>query len=76
MKSPICGFFFFKKNTNELMCRTETDFENKLMTIKEDRSWWEILPKGTGREGGGLWVWDLHVHAEVYGMGGQWGPAV
>ena len=54
MKSPICGFFFFKKNTNELMCRTETDFENKLMTIKEDRSWWEILPKGTGREGGGL----------------------
>ena len=27
-----------------------------------------------GRDG--LGVWDWHVHMEVYGMIGQWGPAV
>ena len=29
---------------------------------------------GRGRDG--LRVWDWHMHIEVYGMTGQWGPAV
>ena len=49
MISLICGIF--KKDTNELTCRTEidTDFENKLM-----------VTKGTGRGGrmDELGVWD------------------
>ena len=37
------------------------------------------LPKGTGdvegvEDGQGLWDW--HMHTVVYGMIGQWGPAV
>ena len=54
-----------KKDTNELICRTETDshFENKLM-----------LPKWNG--GSRLRVWDWHLHTEIYGIIGQWGPAV
>ena len=41
MVSLICGLF--KKDTNELICRTETDTdsENKLMDTKRDR-WWGV----------------------------------
>ena len=49
------------KNRNRL-----TDFENKFMVTKRDR--W--------RGGDGLGIWNRHVHAEVYGMIGQRGPAV
>ena len=33
---------------------------------------------GGGREGGmdGLGAWDWHMHTEVYGMIGRWGPAI
>ena len=55
-----------KRDKNELICRTETDFE-KLMVTKGDR--W-----GVGRDGLGVWVW--HMHTEVHGMTGQGGPAV
>ena len=51
-----------KKDTNELICRTEKDSQ----TLKNLQ-----LPKGTGdRSGGreGLGVWDWHLHTEVYGM--------
>ena len=55
-----------RKDTNELICRAETDFQ----TLK---NLW--LPKGTG-----VWdrlgVWDWHMHTNVYGMICQWGPAV
>ena len=54
-----------KKDTNQIICRTGTDFENKLMISKGD-SW--------GRAG--LGVWDWHMHTEVYGMHGQKRPAV
>jgi len=56
-----------KKDTNELIYRKETDSQ----TLK---NLW--LPKGTGSRGGrdGLGVWDWHMHTEVYGMIGQWGP--
>ena len=60
---------FKKKDTNELIWRTETDSQ----TLKANL--W--LPKGT--DGGGrcgLGVGDWHMHPEVYGMIGQWGPAV
>ena len=56
-----------KKNTNELICRTNTDSQ----TLK---NLW--LPTRTGGGAGGLGVWDWHVHTGVYGMMGQWGPAV
>ena len=54
-------------DTNELICRTETD----LPTLKTNLQ----LPKGAGC-GGGLGVWDWHMHTEVYEMIGQWGPSV
>ena len=58
-----------KKDVNKLICITETDSQ----TLKN--SW---LPNGTGgwrgRDGQGVWNW--HMHTEVYGMIGQWGPAV
>ena len=62
MISFLCGIQ--KKDTNELICRTETDSQ----TLK---NLW--LPKGTG--GGGGWTEGLelaYAH-EVYGM---IGPAV
>ena len=57
-----------KKNTKELICRTErdSDFE-KVMLTKGDK--WE---GGKDRLG----VWDWHMPTEVYGMPGQQGPAV
>ena len=50
-----------KKDTNELICRTETDSQ----TLK---NLW--LPKRTGWGGGrdGLGVGDWHMHTEVYGI--------
>ena len=53
------------KHINELICRTEMDSR----TLK---NLW--LPKGTGRDG--LGIWDWYMHTEVYGMTGQQGPAV
>ena len=46
---------------------------NRLIDFGKN-SW---LPKGTGGVGGrgGLGGWDWHMHPEVYGMIGQWGPA-
>ena len=58
-----------KKDTNELNCRKKTN----LQTLKTNLG----LPKktGGGREGWtGVWVW--HRHTVVYGMTGQWGPAI
>ena len=46
--------------------KRRTDFENKLMVTKEDRC----------RKRDGLGVWDWHMHTEVYGMMGQWRPAL
>ena len=51
----------FLRNRNRL-----TDFENKLMVTKGNRC--------RGRDGLRLWGW--HMHMEVYGMIGQWGPIV
>ena len=56
-----------KKDTNELLCRTET-YSQTLKNL------W--LLKGTGWWREGLGVWDGHMHTEVYGMIGQQGPAV
>ena len=59
-----------KKDTNKLICKTETDPQ----TLK---NLW--LPKGTGWvvEGrDGLGVWDWRMHPEVYGMIGQRQSAV
>ena len=61
----------FKKDTNEFICRTETDsqnFENKLMITKGDQ--------GGVQRGMDRGDWDWHMHTEVYRMTGQWGPAV
>ena len=57
-----------KKDTYELIYKTETDseFENKL-TVTKGESW------GHRDE---LGVWDSHVHTIVYGMDSQWGPPV
>ena len=46
-----------KKDINELICRTETDFE-KLMATKGDRN---------GGRRDGLGVWDWHMHTEASG---------
>ena len=55
------------KDTNELICKTETDSQ----TLKTNL--W--LPRG--QVGGfGLGVWHWHMHTEVFGIIGQWGPAV
>ena len=58
-----------KKDTNELMCRTETDVQTleNLMVTKADRF---------GGGGNGLGVWDWHMHTGVCGMTGKWGPSV
>ena len=49
---------------NSLQNRSRlTDFENKLTVTKGNR-----LQVGE--------VWDWHMHTEVYGMTGPWGPAV
>ena len=43
-------------------------------SLKKKNLW---LPKGTGRGArDGLGFWDWHMHTGVYGMTGQWGPAV
>ena len=59
-----------KKDTNELICITETDSK----TLKSNLQ----LPKGTGGWGGrdGLGIQGWHMHTVVYGIIGQWGPAV
>ena len=45
MVSLICGIL--KNDINELIYRTETDIENKLMVIKGERGW--------GRDKLGAW---------------------
>ena len=59
-----------KRNTNDLICRTETEQTHRL------RNLW--LLKGTGwvLGKGELRIKDWHIHTEVYGMTGQWVPAV
>ena len=54
-------------DTNEIICRTETDS----LTLK---NLW--LSKRTGWGKDGLGVWDWHMHTEIYGMISQCGPAV
>ena len=56
-----------QKDTNELICKTETDSQ----TLK---NLWLPEAKGKGRDG--LGVWDWHLHTEIYGMMGRWGPAI
>ena len=53
-----------KMDTHELICRLR-DFEKIMVTGNR---------MGGGRDG--LGVWDLYRHSEVYGIIGQWGPAV
>ena len=57
-----------KMDTNELICRTETDSQ----TLKTDLQ----LPKGQMAGRDGLEIWNWHMHTAVHGMTGQWGPAV
>ena len=57
-----------KKYVNELICRTETDSQSLTTNL------W--LPKGQVGRRDGLEVWDWHMHTVVYGMTGQWGPAI
>ena len=66
MISLICGIK--KKDKNELTCRGEIN-SPALKNL-----WW---PKGTGAEESrdGLGFGNWHMHTEVYGMTGQWGPA-
>ena len=57
-----------KKDTNELICRTEIDSQN----LKNHG-----YQKGqVGGEMDGLGVWDWHMHTEVCRMIGQRGSAV
>ena len=53
-----------KKDTNELVCRTETDLQT--FFTKRDRL--------GGRDE--LRAQDWHMHTVVYRMIGQWGPTV
>ena len=66
MISLICGIK--KKDKNELICRGE-------INSPALKNLW--LPKGTGAEESrdGLGFGNWHMHTEVYGMTGQWGPA-
>ena len=57
-----------KKDTNELLCRTETNSQ----TLKTNL--W--LPKGQVAGRDGLGVWDWHMHIVVCGITAQRGPAV
>ena len=62
-----------KMDTNELICRTETDSQ----TLKTN--FW--LPKGTGIGGKdrlGVWDWHMPIFYMWYmeRLTGQWGPAV
>ena len=73
VKDKHCVIFMFgilKKDTNEFICRTEMDSQTLKTNLK--------LPNGTGGWGGrdGQGVWNWHMHTEVYGMIGHWGPAV
>ena len=42
------------------------DFENLRLLKRAGGSQWRD----------GLDAWDWHMHTEVYGMTGQWGPAI
>ena len=55
-----------KKDTNELICRTETH-----RLCKQTYG-----SKQTGQRRDGLGVWDWHMYAEVYRMVGHQGPAI
>ena len=73
MLSLICGIWFLKKDeTNELVCKTETD----LQILKTN--WW--LPKGKccGGAAGGYksGAWDEHKHITVFKIDNQQGPTV
>ena len=59
MISLICGIL--KNDTNELIYKTETDQQTSKTNL------W--LPKGTSRDG--LGVWDWHMRCVVYRMDGQ-----
>ena len=58
----------FKNDTNELIYKTETDSQTLKINL------WLPKEKGGGRNRWGVWEWQRHIF--VYGMGGQWGPAV
>ena len=58
---------FFKKDTNELICRAEAASQTLKINL------W--LLKGTGGVGrDGLGIWDWHMHTGIYAMIGQQGP--
>ena len=49
-----------KKDTNEFICRTETDSQTlRNLRLPKGRNFW--LPKGTGGVWGCLGVWDGNV---------------
>ena len=57
-----------KKDTNELIYKTETDSQPSTANVR-------LLKMAGGGQGWtGVWVW--HMHREVQGMVGRWGPAV
>ena len=66
--SEITHMWKLKKDTNEIICRMETDSQT-LKTYSYQRG-----QVGLGRDA--LGVWDWHMHTEVYGVIGQWGPSV
>ena len=57
-----------KNDTNGLVCKTKAYSQTLKTNI------W--LPKGTVGVRDGLEFWDWHMHTAVYGVDGQWGPAV
>ena len=61
-------YMWNRQDTNELTSRTEIDSPTLKTNLR--------LPKERGGGRDGLGVWDWHMHTEVYGMIGQWGPAV
>ena len=63
----ICRIY--KKDKNELICRTESDSQS-LKTYGYQSRHVEYGEIGWGRD------WNWHMHTEGYGMTGQLGPAV
>ena len=66
MISLKCGIL--KNDISEFIYKIETDSHTLKINL------W--LPKGKVWERNGLGIWDWPMHTIVYGMDGQWGPAV
>ena len=68
MMSLICGILKEVYKLTYLQSINRLIDNGKLMVTNGDRWGWG------GRDG--MRIWDWHVHTEVYGVIGQWGPAV